>query len=98
MADMARGRYDLPVERPEPPTFATYREWYRENISTHKRNLTREASMLRTFDPFRLDQVTCTRVLEWRTARTGKIGLILFTFCSRFQNTTSIGPMFMGVY
>ncbi len=72
MGDLARAKYNLPTERPIS-TFAAYRVWYYDNISTQKRNTARERSMLKqlgvTFDRFPLHTIDRDQILEWRTAR-----------------------------
>jgi integrase len=76
MGDLARKRYQLPVDRPAI-TFDKYREWYAANVSVHKRNTDRERSMLRQvgryFDRWRIDQITKELALEWRTARSTEV-------------------------
>lgn len=72
MGDLARHRYQLPMDRPLI-TFRSYREWYGEHISVAKRGHLRELSLLRMlgmfFDDYRLDQITRELLIEWRTAR-----------------------------
>ena len=72
MGDLARQRYALPTDRPAI-TFADYRHWYETHISTQKRNLARERSMLgqlgRYFDALQLDEITREKIIEWRTRR-----------------------------
>ena len=72
MGDLARQRFDLPTDKPTI-SFAEYRAWYLEHISSQKRNQVREASMLRqlgTFlDRFALDEISREDAHEWRTAR-----------------------------
>lgn len=76
MGDFARQRYDLPADKPSV-TFALYRVWYLENISIHKRNQDREASMLRqlgrTFDPLELTAIDLDAGRAWRTARAKEV-------------------------
>ena len=72
MGDLARQRFELPTERPST-SFADYRAWYLEHISSTKRNQVREASMLRQlgkyFDDQTLEDITLDAAREWRTAR-----------------------------
>ena len=72
MGDLARLRYELPGNKPAI-SFEDYRAWYLEHISSQKRNLVREASMLRQlgkfFDDRELDEITLDDAHEWRTAR-----------------------------
>jgi integrase len=72
MGDFARRRYQLEDERPTI-TFAKYRDWYYEHISSTKRNQPREASMLRQlgayFDPLELHTLERDQIMAWRTAR-----------------------------
>jgi integrase len=72
MLDLARHRYKLPGDK-DAMAFAKWRAWYAENISTTKRNLIREQSMLRQlghyFDDDALALIDTDAVLEWRTAR-----------------------------
>ena len=76
MGDLARRRYQLPVDR-AIVSFAKFREWYGQHISTHKRNLDRELSMARQlgrfFDKWALHQITKDLVLEWRTHRAREV-------------------------
>jgi integrase len=76
MADLARDRYDLPVERPRI-NFAAYRAWYLAHVSAHKRSDAREASVLRqlgaTFDAWELHSITRAQILEWRTNRAEQV-------------------------
>lgn len=72
MAELARARHGLAIERPSV-TFRAYRLWYVEHISAHKRNLIRETSMLRqlapTFDALPLSAIDLDTGRAWRTAR-----------------------------
>lgn len=72
MGDLARRRFNLPIERPQI-TFRAYRDWYADHVSVHKRGAARERSMLKQLglhlDRFRIDQITREVALEWRTRR-----------------------------
>lgn len=76
LGDLARARHHLPIDRPTI-TFAKFRAWYEAHVSTQKRNLARERSMLRQLGPFfdskALDALTREDVLEWRTARAKQV-------------------------
>lgn len=72
MGDLARNRYELPVELPAI-TFREYRAWYLDHVSIHHRNYARERSMLKQlgeyFDRLQLHEITKERLQEWLTAR-----------------------------
>lgn len=76
MGDLARARHQLPTDKARA-TFRTYRAWYLEHISVHKRNEEREASMLRqlarTFDELDLSTIDLDRARAWRTARSREV-------------------------
>ena len=72
MAALAREQHDLPRTR-ETITFAAFADWYRDNVSVHKRGHVRECEILKTlqqgFGTRRLDQLGKADVREWMTAR-----------------------------
>lgn len=72
METLARHNYQLPSKKPSR-TFAEQRAWYLTNVSSHKRGVERERSMLRKlgeyFDPYQLLAITPTLVAEWKTWR-----------------------------
>lgn len=76
MGDLARARYQLPIERPRIG-FADYRAWYLEHIASHKRNLVRERSMLvqlgAYFDGSDLADIDLDTAREWRTWRARQV-------------------------
>jgi integrase len=76
MVDLARHRYNLPGDRASI-AFAKFRLWYAEHISTTKRGVIREQSMLRKlgqfFDELPLDTIDTDTILEWRTARNKEV-------------------------
>ena len=72
MGDLARGRFQLPTERPVC-SFRTHREWYATHVSSQKRGTRREVSMLKQLGAF-FDQRDLTAIdkalaIEWRAAR-----------------------------
>lgn len=72
MVELARRRHRLPATT-EARTFALHREWYSEHVSTHKRGVTRERSMLKQlaafFDDCELADIDVELAREWRTQR-----------------------------
>lgn len=72
MADLARGTYGLQSVKPSR-TFTAHREWYAAHVSTQKRGMTREVSMLRQlgafFDAYALTAIDHELAREWRTWR-----------------------------
>jgi integrase len=72
MGDLARGRYQLPTDRPAC-SFRSHREWYGTHISSQKRGTRRELSMLKQlagfFDAKDLTAIDKALAIEWRTAR-----------------------------
>lgn len=72
MANRARARFGLPLERPAR-AFAAHRAWYAAHVSSAKRGTVRERSMLTqlggTFDHQLLAAIDQEAVREWRTTR-----------------------------
>lgn len=72
MADRARQRFGLAIEKPARD-FAAQRAWYVDHISSHKRGVLRERSMLKQlgdfFDGYQLTQIDQALTREWRTTR-----------------------------
>jgi integrase len=76
MIELARRRHDLPVAT-EGRRFAAHRAWYFDHVSTHKRNVDRERSMLKQlgafFDGYALADIDQAAVREWRTERRDQV-------------------------
>jgi hypothetical protein len=72
MGDLARCRFNIPTVTPTI-TFAQYRAWYLEHISSQKRSRDREASALgrlgQFWDGFALEEITREDAHEWRAMR-----------------------------
>jgi len=72
MGDLARKRFAIPDDRPAR-TFKAHAEWYRDHVSIHHKGGRRETSIVKTlitaFGDFALEQVTPTKIEEWKTAR-----------------------------
>jgi hypothetical protein len=75
--DVARGRHDLPVERPSI-TFSKFAEWYRANKLPQHRGQERDLEILAVLEKFfgdtELSAITKARVEEYLTKRTGVDG------------------------
>lgn len=72
MGDRARHRFGLALDRPAR-SFLQQRQWYLEQVSSHKRGQARERSMLKQlgafFDTSQLAEITQPLAREWRTER-----------------------------
>jgi hypothetical protein len=77
VSQLARGRYDLPIERPTI-SFEKFAAWYREHKLPQHRGQERDLEMLANLEKFfgreDLTQVTKARVEEYLTKRTGVDG------------------------
>lgn len=72
MVELSRRRHHLPTVI-EGRSFREHRAWYLENVTSHKRGILRERSMMKQlgvfFDRCELSEIDVTLVKEWRTSR-----------------------------
>lgn len=76
MADLARLRFRIPAPLADR-TFKDHRAWYELHVTSTKRGIQGERSMLKQlgvhFDPRELQEIDQTLVREWRTVRKRKV-------------------------